>query len=69
MIVNKNDFEITKFQAGYCGITKKTNESYCVFGGDSANEDDYNLEYINEVFEKWDGVLEDDGYGKYRINN
>lgn len=63
--VNKSDYEVYSFSSGYFGICEKgMNGGNCVFGGDSANEDDYNEDYINQVFSEWDGVLTDT-YSKY----
>ena len=57
--VNKDLYEVYQFTNGHYGICEKSSPGRgCVFGGDSANEDDYNLEYIQGVFEKWDGKLE-----------
>jgi len=53
---NKSDFSVDKFIGGQFAIIDNTNQKV-VFGGDSANEDDYNEEYINDVFEQWDGTL------------
>lgn len=53
---NKSDFSVDKFIGGQFAIVDNTNQKV-VFGGDSANEDDYNEEYINDVFEQWDGTL------------
>jgi len=56
--VNKNDYEVFEFMSGYFGISKKGEAGGgLIFGGDSANEDDYNEDYINGLFENWDGTL------------
>jgi hypothetical protein len=56
--VNKEDFEIYDYSSGYYGITEKgTHGSNCVYGGDSAHEDDYNIDRIKAVYELWDGNL------------
>jgi len=62
---DKNNYEVYSFISGYFGICEKGKHGgNCVQGGDSANEDDYNEEYINEVFEQWDGTLHySDTYG------
>lgn len=57
---NKSDFSVDKFIGGQFAIIDNTNQKV-VFGGDSANEDDYNEEYINEVFENWNGELNENG--------
>lgn len=63
--VNKADYEVYSFMSGFFGICEKShNGGNCVQGGDSANEDDYNEEYMNEVFENWGGTLYySDAYG------
>ena len=66
--VNKEDYHVHQFISGYYGICEQSSGGGCVFGGDSANEDDYNEDYINEVYQQWDGTLTytGDRYG-YRI--
>jgi len=54
--VNKSNYEVFEYMSGYFGICDK-NSFRCVFGGDSANEDDYNKEYISSIYDAWDGVL------------
>jgi hypothetical protein len=56
MKVNKKDFQVHQFIGGYYGICESGGGG-CVFGGDSANEDDYNESYVNEVYQQWDGTL------------
>lgn len=56
----KENYEVFEFNSGYYGIClKNTFGGVCVYGGDSANEDDYNEDYINEVYDNWDGSLVD----------
>ena len=66
--VNKKNYHVHQFISGYYGICEQSSGGDCVFGGDSANEDDYNEDYINEVYQQWDGTLiyTGDRYG-YRI--
>ena len=65
--VNKNDYEIHKYIDGYYGICVK-NTHICVFGGDSANVDDYNEEFMKSVYDNWNGDLTYCGYKYgYRI--
>lgn len=66
--VNKKDYHVHQFMGGYYGICEQSSGGGCVFGGDSANEDDYNEDYINEVYQQWNGTLTytGDRYG-YRI--
>ena len=54
--VNKSDFEVFAFITGYYGIINSKSR-VIVFGGDSANEDDYNKDFIESVFAKWNGEL------------
>jgi hypothetical protein len=67
--VNKSEYQVHQFLGGYWGICEKGQTGgVCVFGGDSANEDDYNEQYIQDVYAQWDGILTYAGeaYG-YRI--
>jgi hypothetical protein len=57
--VNKANFSVDQFIGGQFAIVDNTNQRI-VFGGDSANEDDYNQEYINDVFNNWNGELNSD---------
>ena len=64
--VNKNDYEVYQHIDNYFSICKKnTHGGEVVYGGDAANQDDYNEAYMTEVFEEWDGTLyyEGDKYG------
>lgn len=65
----KKGFEVFEYGTGedaYYGIAKKGEfGKNPLLGGDSANEDDYNLNYINQVYNDWNGELEgnqDTGY-------
>ena len=65
--LNKADYFIHEFIGGYYGICIDASGSGCIFGGDSANDDDYNLELITSIYDNWEGyVLEEDG--AYRID-
>ena len=58
--VNKNNYEVTKFNGGYYGICEKgTHGGVCIWGGDSAWEDCYSLELAQDIFDQWDGSLTD----------
>ena len=58
----KSNHEIFEYNSGYYSIVQKGSMgAVVVFGGDSACEDHYDLEYINYVFETWDGRLDADG--------
>lgn len=53
---NKTEFSVEQFNGGQFAIVDNTNQKV-VYGGDSANEDDYNEDYINDVFTNWNGQL------------
>ena len=53
---NKSEFSVEQFNGGQYAIVDNTNQRI-VYGGDSANEDDYNEDYINDVFTNWNGQL------------
>ena len=53
---NKSEFSVEQFNGGQYAIIDNTNQKV-VYGGDSANEDDYNEDYINDVFTNWNGEL------------
>ena len=54
--VDKKDYHVKKMLTGYYGIYENTFYE-CVFGGDSACDDHYNEEYVESVYDDWDGVL------------
>ncbi len=66
---NKSEFSVEQFNGGQFAIVDNTNQKV-VYGGDSANEDDYNEDYINYIFSNWNGELTyfNDDY-EYMINN
>jgi len=65
IIVDPADYEIFSFASGYFGICEKgSHGGNCVKGGDSANHDDYNEEYMKDELDRWDGPLYYTG-GKY----
>ena len=53
---NKSEFSVEQFNGGQFAIVDNTNQRI-VYGGDSANEDDYNEDYINSVLTNWNGEL------------
>lgn len=59
--VDKTDYHVHQFIGGYYGICETPIGSNCVFGGDSANSDDYDVDYVTSVYEQWDGSVDDDG--------
>lgn len=67
--VNKLDYEIFQYSGGYYGICKiGTNGGECVFAGDSAWEESYDLDLIKDVHKAWNSELiyTGDKYG-YKI--
>ena len=64
---NKSEFSVEQFNGGQYAIVDNTNQKV-VYGGDSANEDDYNEDYINYIFSNWNGELTYFN-DKYMINN
>jgi hypothetical protein len=66
--VDKSDYEVFEFSSGYYGICEKNGAGRgCVSGGDSANEDDYNRGYIENIFNEWDGTLHYSNMYGYQI--
>jgi hypothetical protein len=59
--VNKADYQVVKMNGGQFAIELIQAPHTIIFGGDSANEDDYNEDYINDVFANWNGELNEDG--------
>jgi len=52
--VNKSDYYIDQMIGGQYRITNGTID---VWGGDSACEDHYNEELVNDIYNRWDGEL------------
>jgi hypothetical protein len=59
--VNKADYQVVKMNGGQFAIELIQAPHTIIFGGDSANEDDYNEDYINDVFANWNGELDENG--------
>lgn len=58
--VNKLDYELFQYIGGQFGICKiGTYGGECIFGGDSAWEDCYDLDLLKSIYEQWDGNLID----------
>ena len=56
----KSHYAVFQFDGGQFGICELgTFGGNCIYGGDSANEDDYNKEHMIEVYVNWDGTLVD----------
>lgn len=64
--INKSEYEVFEYMGGYYGICKIGSYGASpVLGGDSANTDDYNEDYMNDVFDQWDGTLTNCGNDQY----
>lgn len=49
----KGNYELVRFSGGYYGICKKgTNGGECIFGGDSAWEDCYSEELMEDIYKQ-----------------
>lgn len=59
--VKKLDYQVVKMNGGQFAIELIKAPHTIVFGGDSANEDDYNEDYIQDVFNNWNGELDENG--------
>lgn len=57
MKTTKKDYQVIQMNGGQFAIELINAPHTIVFGGDSANEDDYNEDYINEVYNNWNGEL------------
>lgn len=57
--VKKSNYMVFDYSGGYYGIVERKTLK-CVFGGDSANEDDYDFHFIRIVYESWNGTLTDE---------
>ena len=65
----KEKFEVRQTLGGQYAIFNENNN--IVFGGDSACEDHYNIGFMQDVYESWDGSLNEDGcidYDRISIN-
>ena len=65
--LNKADYYIHEFIGGYYGICTDATGAGCIFGGDSANHDDYDLELFTYVYDNWNGYVREEN-GDYRID-
>ena len=60
---SKENYQVHQMIGGQYAIV---NENYnIVFGGDSACEDHYDINYIQDVYNHWDGLLNEDGLIDY----
>lgn len=67
VVVDKADFEIEAYLGGYYSIKGCLfGKEIEVLGGDSANEDDYDRDFFEKVYDEWDGTLVND-CGNFRI--
>ena len=63
----KEKYSIYQTIGGQYAIVDDNNN--IIFGGDSACEDHYDIGFIKDVYERWDGSLNDDGHIDYdRLN-
>ena len=60
---DKSEFSVEKTMGDYFRIEGFNNEGdeVIVFGGDSANEDDYDQDYMDHAFDLWKGEVDEDG--------
>ena len=66
--VFKKDYGIDQYISGYYGICKNASTSEaCIFGGDSAWADCYDIDIMKSVYENWDGTLVHCGKYGYKI--
>ena len=61
--ITKEKFEVRQTLGGQYAIFNENNN--IIFGGDSACEDHYDLGFMQDVFDRWDGSLNDDGCINY----
>jgi hypothetical protein len=63
IFARKSNYEIHEFANGYYGIGFKDGPTGAgiIFGGDSADSDNYDRDLMELVLEKWDGSLNEDG--------
>jgi hypothetical protein len=57
MKASKKNYQVIQMIGGQFAIELINAPHTIVFGGDSSNEDDYNESYINEVYNNWNGEL------------
>jgi len=62
--LKKSNYSIHNYVGGYYGIGIKDapTGTGIIFGGDSANPDNYDLENMGTIFENWDGKVNEEGY-------
>ena len=63
MKTSKLNYRVHQMIGGQYSIID--NNHNIVFGGDSACEDHYNIDYMNDVFNHWDGSLNEEGLIDY----
>lgn len=62
MKTKKSNYEVYEYLSGYYGICPKNNlGGNDIFGGDPACEDFYNEDFVKDVYNKWDGTLNEHG--------
>ena len=69
MKTSKSNYRVHQMIGGQYAIVNENNN--IVFGGDSACEDHYNIGFMQDVYESWDGSLNEEGlidYDRISIN-
>jgi len=69
MNLKKENYRVHQMIGGQYAIVNENNN--IVFGGDSACEDHYNIGFMQDVYESWDGSLNEEGlidYDRISIN-
>ena len=69
MKTSKSNYRVHQMIGGQYAIVNENNN--IVFGGDSACEDHYDIGFMQDVFNNWDGSLKEDGcidYDRISIN-
>jgi len=59
MNLKKENYRVHQMIGEQYAIVNENNN--IVFGGDSACEDHYDIDYMNNIFNRWDGSLNEDG--------
>ena len=69
MNLKKENYRVHQMIVEQYAIVNENNN--IVFGGDSACEDHYNIGFMQDVYESWDGSLNEEGlidYDRISIN-
>jgi hypothetical protein len=57
--VNKANYEIFAWEAGYYSIQNSKQRNNDVWGGDAACDDHYDLDLAQSIYDQWSGYLFD----------